>query len=53
MEMLVFFPYVNLFSHYLNWIFDLFFMYILIRCIQDRRSGEMTPVGCSGLIPEI
>jgi oligosaccharide repeat unit polymerase len=42
-EMLVFFPYVNLFSHYLNWIFDLFFMYILIRCIRERPSGEMTP----------
>lgn len=42
-EMLVFFPYVNLFSHYLNWIFDMFFMYVLIRYIQARPLREMSP----------
>jgi oligosaccharide repeat unit polymerase len=31
MQMLVFFPYVNLFSLYLTWIFDLFCMYHLVR----------------------
>ncbi len=30
-QVLIFFPYVNLFSLYLTWIFDLFFMYWLIR----------------------
>jgi oligosaccharide repeat unit polymerase len=38
-QMLLFFPYVNLFSFYLNWIFDLFFMYLLIRWI-GRGSHE-------------
>lgn len=31
LQMLVFFPYVNLFSEYLTWVFDLAFMYYLIR----------------------
>src|ERR1700674_1832302 len=38
-QMLIFFPYVNLFSLYLNWIFDLFFMYFLIRLgAQETQS---------------
>jgi len=34
MEMLIYFPYVNLFSQYLTWIFDLVFMYFLIRWLE-------------------
>jgi oligosaccharide repeat unit polymerase len=38
-QMLIFFPYVNLFSMYLTWIFDLFFMYFLIRLgTQETES---------------
>jgi oligosaccharide repeat unit polymerase len=43
LRMLVFLPYANLFSGYLNWIFDLFFMYVIIRYIQARPLKEMTP----------
>jgi hypothetical protein len=38
LQMLIFFPYVNLFSQYLNWIFDLFFMYFLIRHLAARSQ---------------
>jgi oligosaccharide repeat unit polymerase len=39
MQMLVFFPYVNLFSLYLTWVFDLFCMYNLVRLITSNETG--------------
>ncbi len=39
---LIFFPYVNLYSLYLNWIFDLFFMYLLLRPL-GRESEDPSP----------
>lgn len=36
-QMIFFFPYVNLFSQYLNWIVDPIFMYFLIRYLTSQR----------------
>ena len=41
---LIFFPYVNLFSIYLNWMFDLFFMYFLLRYLEAQMSGQRSPM---------
>jgi oligosaccharide repeat unit polymerase len=38
MQMLVFFPYVNLFSLYLTWVFDLFCMYNLVRLTTSNGA---------------
>jgi len=43
-QMLIFFPYVNLFSTYVNWIFDLFFMYLLIRHLTVQKGRPHQPV---------
>ena len=44
-QMLIFFPYGNLFSQYLTWIFDLFFMYLLIRCLDPQKVEPVRPLG--------
>jgi len=49
LQMLVFFPYVNLFSQYLTWIFDVFFMYFLLRC--TTREKDRT-VGVPAYVPQ-
>lgn len=43
LQMLIFFPYVNLFSLYVNWVFDLFFMYLLLRYLStyDPRTVRL------------
>jgi len=46
-QMLIFFPYVNFFSIYVNWIFDLFFMYLLIRHLSAHGDGSLRPVAGS------
>ena len=43
-QILVFFPYVNLFSQYLTWIFDLFFMYMIIRYLTKHIDRPLQPV---------
>jgi oligosaccharide repeat unit polymerase len=43
-QMLIFFPYVNFFSIYVNWIFDLFFMYLLIRHLSAHGDRPLRPV---------
>jgi hypothetical protein len=42
-QMLVFFPYVNLFSMYITWMLDLLFMYLLIRHLSgsERRARQL------------
>lgn len=37
-QMLIFFPYVDLFSQYLTWIFDLVFMYFLIHAVERKAQ---------------
>jgi len=49
LQMLIYFPYVNLFSQYLTWIFDLFFMYFLIRGLE--RHALLTSAGARGRFP--
>jgi oligosaccharide repeat unit polymerase len=44
---LIFFPYVNLFSIYVNWIFDLLFMYLLIRYLSLDGDWPLRPVAGS------
>lgn len=41
--MLLFFPYGNLFSGYLTWIFDLFFMYFLIGHLKGAKEQQLSP----------
>lgn len=43
-QMLIFFPYGNLFSQYLTWIFDLCFMYLLIRRLGGREAQSALPL---------
>ena len=43
LQMLIYFPYTNLFSDYLTWIFDLFFMYFLIRTLERRAKPLPIP----------
>jgi len=46
LQMLMFFPYVNLFSQYLTWIFDLTFMYVLLRFVTRDSAllkGRVRP----------
>jgi oligosaccharide repeat unit polymerase len=38
LQMLVFFPYVNLFSQYVTWILDLCFMYTLLRLSSQTST---------------
>jgi hypothetical protein len=40
-QMLIFFPYVNLFSLYLTWIFDLLVMYLLIRHLGTQEAKQV------------
>jgi hypothetical protein len=42
--MLISFPYVNLFSQQLTWIFDLFFMYLLIRKLDPEKVHPVLPL---------
>jgi oligosaccharide repeat unit polymerase len=42
LQMLIFFPYVNLFSQLLTWIFDLFFMYWLLRWSFREAEGQLS-----------
>jgi len=48
-QMLIFFPYVNLFSHYLTWIFDLFFMYFLISRLTGPKGQQFPSDTANGL----
>ena len=49
LQNLIFFPYVNLFSLYLNWMFDLFFMYFLLRYLDPET--ERSSVGAVSRSP--
>lgn len=40
LQILIYFPYWNQFSHTLTWIFDLFFMYVLVRLLQRGVAGS-------------
>lgn len=42
--MLICFPYVNLFSQQLTWIFDLFFMYLLIGSLGAQEAQAAAPL---------
>jgi len=44
-QMIFFFPYVNLFSQYLNWIVDPIFMYFLIRYLTSERPQLFKRLG--------
>lgn len=49
-QILFFFPYVNLFSQQITWIQDLFFMYFLIRLIYQEKPGPVdVPANCEAL----
>jgi len=39
LQVLIYFPYWNQFSHTLTWIFDLFFMYFLVRLLQRKPAN--------------
>jgi oligosaccharide repeat unit polymerase len=41
-QMLIFFPYMNLFTHQLTWIFDLFFMYLLMRYLTAYGKKQLS-----------
>jgi oligosaccharide repeat unit polymerase len=41
-QILFFFPYVNLFSFYNTWFLDLFFMYFLIRYLSKRENQQLS-----------
>jgi oligosaccharide repeat unit polymerase len=43
-QMLIFFPYVNLFSLYLTWIFDLLVMYFLIGHLSAQEANRAPPL---------
>jgi oligosaccharide repeat unit polymerase len=43
LQMLIYFPYWNQFSHTLTWIFDLFFMYFLVRLLGVARIQTLQP----------
>lgn len=45
-KMLILFPYVNLFSQYLTWIFDLAVMYWLIRSLTVHPGQKLTQASC-------
>ncbi len=51
-QMLFFFPYVNLFSQYLNWIVDPIFMFLLIYYLESRRFGTFVPISAIPYPPE-
>jgi len=42
-QLLIFVPYVNLFSEYITWILDLAFMYLLLRACRQSSRGCLTP----------
>ena len=44
-QMIFFFPYVNLFSQYLNWIVDPIFVYFLIRLLTSPRPRRISVMG--------
>jgi oligosaccharide repeat unit polymerase len=50
-QMVIFFPYVNLFSIYINWIFDLVFMYLLLRRLAIRTARPLLPVAVGTTAP--
>lgn len=50
-QMVIFFPYVNLFSIYINWVFDLVFMYLLLRRLAIRRARPLLPVAVGTSAP--
>jgi oligosaccharide repeat unit polymerase len=43
-QMLFFFPYVNLFSQYLNWIVDPLFMYVMIRYLTPQKDQRLASI---------
>lgn len=49
LQILIYFPYTDLFSNYLTWIFDMFFMYFLIRWLE--RHTAPSPEGEAGRTP--
>jgi oligosaccharide repeat unit polymerase len=42
-QMLIYFPYWNQFSYTLTWVFDLFFMYLLIRLLRIGKMSRLQP----------
>jgi hypothetical protein len=46
LQVLVFFPYVNLFSQYLTWMFDLVFMFALIQLCQVKSAYRSSDPNC-------
>jgi oligosaccharide repeat unit polymerase len=51
-QMIFFFPYVNLFSQYLNWLVDPIFMYLLIRLASPRGLDGLKNIGHGSLPSE-
>jgi oligosaccharide repeat unit polymerase len=49
LQILIYFPYTDLFSNYLTWIFDMFFMYFLIRGLERRAVAGSE--GAAGRVP--
>lgn len=51
-QIVFFFPYVNLFSQYLNWIVDPIFLYLLIRYIRPQISPRLELAGTAEIQSE-
>lgn len=43
LQMVIFFPYVNMFSLYLTWIFDLVAMYFIVRFLTKKPAPKVLP----------
>jgi oligosaccharide repeat unit polymerase len=48
-QMLIAFPNMNLFSYQLTWIWDLFFMYVLMRYLTAQGNNQLSGAGQPGL----
>jgi oligosaccharide repeat unit polymerase len=52
-QMIFFFPYVNLFSQYLNWMVDPLFMYLLFRYLNPQTSQRLPTMSALRHQPEV
>jgi hypothetical protein len=48
-QMLIYFPYFNEFSYHLTWIWDLFFMYLLMRYLAANWKKQLSSAAQRGL----
>jgi oligosaccharide repeat unit polymerase len=48
-QMLIYFPYFNEFSYHLTWIWDLFFMYLLLRYLTANGKKQLSTPARPGL----